>query len=138
MMKMILGAAAVALLGASTLASVPASAANGNFQQQDRYIGNFCDRNPNAYQCNDWRSNHRHWTNNQYRSFYRSHRHDHDFAGNSIAALFGFAAGAAVAGAINNSNDNAHVQACASRYRSYNPNTDTFTGYDGLQHACQL
>jgi hypothetical protein len=138
MMKMILGAAAVALLGASTLASVPANAANGNYQQQDRYIGNFCDKNPNAYQCNDWKSNHSHWTNNQYRSFYRSHRHDHGFGDNSIAALFGFAAGAAVAGAINNSNDNAHVQACASRYRSYNPNTDTFTGYDGLQHACQL
>jgi hypothetical protein len=138
MMKMILGAAAVALLGASTLASVPANAANGNYQQQDRYIGNFCDKNPNAYQCNDWKSNHSHWSNNEYRNFYRHHRHDHGFGDNSIAALFGFAAGAAVAGAINNSNDNAHVQACASRYRSYNPNTDTFTGYDGLQHACQL
>ncbi|MEQ1949976.1 BA14K family protein [Mesorhizobium sp. CN2-181] len=26
---------------------------------------------------------------------------------------------------------------CAGRYRSFNPRTGTFTGYDGLQHFCQ-
>jgi len=29
-----------------------------------------------------------------------------------------------------------HVAWCRGRYRSYNPNTNTFTGYDGLQHRC--
>jgi hypothetical protein len=139
MMKMILGAAAVALFSASTLGSVtPAAAANGNFQQQDRYIGNYCDRNPNAGQCNDWQSNHGHWNNNQYQSFYRSHRHDRGFGDSSIAALFGFAAGAAIAGAVNNGGDDGHVRACQSRYRSYDVRSDSFMGYDGLRHACML
>lgn len=30
----------------------------------------------------------------------------------------------------------AHVQWCYSRYRSYNAETNTFTGYDGIQRAC--
>jgi len=25
---------------------------------------------------------------------------------------------------------------CASRFRSYNPVTQSYTGYDGLQHPC--
>ena len=29
-----------------------------------------------------------------------------------------------------------HVQWCLDRYRSYNPRTDTFRGYDGLDHRC--
>jgi len=29
-----------------------------------------------------------------------------------------------------------HVQYCLSRYRSYDPATDTFMGYDGLRHPC--
>ena len=28
------------------------------------------------------------------------------------------------------------VAYCARTYRSYNPNTGTYTGYDGLQHPC--
>jgi len=31
---------------------------------------------------------------------------------------------------------NAHVEWCLNRYRSYNPNTDTFLGYDGRYHRC--
>ncbi|KAB2869809.1 MAG: BA14K family protein [Bauldia sp.] len=30
----------------------------------------------------------------------------------------------------------AHVEWCITRYRSYNPATNTFTGYDGYQHEC--
>jgi hypothetical protein len=29
-----------------------------------------------------------------------------------------------------------HVQWCLNRYRSYNPRTDTFMGYDGRRHRC--
>ena len=29
-----------------------------------------------------------------------------------------------------------HVTWCLSRYRSYNPSTDSFRGYDGLDHRC--
>lgn len=31
----------------------------------------------------------------------------------------------------------AHVEWCLRRYRSYNPRTDTFRGYDGLDHRCR-
>ena len=30
----------------------------------------------------------------------------------------------------------AHVNWCLNRYRSYNPRTDTFRGYDGYDHRC--
>ncbi len=31
----------------------------------------------------------------------------------------------------------AHVRWCLNRYRSYNPRTDTFLGYDGYRHRCR-
>jgi hypothetical protein len=136
------------LMGISSVAGIaPANAAmfmgNPHFQQQDQYIGNFCDRHPNANQCNDFRSNHRHWSNNQYQSFYRYHRNDNDFGGNVAAGLFGFAAGAIIAGAItSNSGDNGyssdHVSACQSAYRSYDVRSDSYMGYDGARHRCAL
>ena len=30
-----------------------------------------------------------------------------------------------------------HVRWCLNRYRSYNPRTDTFMGYDGRRHYCR-
>ena len=32
---------------------------------------------------------------------------------------------------------NAHVQWCLNHYRSYNPRTDMFLGYDGYYHRCR-
>jgi hypothetical protein len=29
-----------------------------------------------------------------------------------------------------------HVQWCMNRYQSYDPQTDTFMGYDGIAHPC--
>lgn len=31
-----------------------------------------------------------------------------------------------------------HVARCEARYRSYNPRTDMFLGYDGQYHRCRL
>ena len=31
---------------------------------------------------------------------------------------------------------NSHVQWCLNNYRSYDPNSDTFMGYDGYRHRC--
>jgi hypothetical protein len=31
-----------------------------------------------------------------------------------------------------------HSAACAARYRSYDPSTNTFLGYDGYRHQCRL
>lgn len=32
---------------------------------------------------------------------------------------------------------NSHVQWCLNRYRSYNPRTDQYLGYDGRYHYCR-
>ena len=40
------------------------------------------------------------------------------------------------AGYYGGSKTSRHVAWCQGRYRSYNPRTDTYTGYDGLQHRC--
>jgi hypothetical protein len=31
-----------------------------------------------------------------------------------------------------------HVQACLERYRSYDPDSDTFLGNDGMRHRCNV
>jgi hypothetical protein len=31
-----------------------------------------------------------------------------------------------------------HFAACDARYRSYDPGSDTFMGYDGMRHRCML
>ena len=130
------------LLGLTSMAGVaPASAAmyisHSNYQQQDQYIGTFCDRHPNANQCNDWQTNHQHWSHSQYQSFYRYHHNDSDFGGNLAAGLFGFAAAAIVSNALQNGGS-AHVRACASAYHSYSARSDTYLGYDGARHECML
>jgi hypothetical protein len=70
------------------------------------------------------------------------------FPGAGLAAGFvGFALGAAVANAADHDDyyryDRGygyrdHVEACEDAYRSYDPRTDTYTGYDGDAHACNL
>ena len=140
-MKNIISTVSVAALFAMTsLAGIVPAAAAGpvrpSFQQQDRYIGSYCDRNPSARQCNDWRRNRTHWSRSQYQGFYRDHQNDRGFGSNFAAGLFGFAVGAAMTGALGNTSS--HVRACQSRYRSYNMRTDTFLGYDGIHHACRL
>lgn len=53
-------------------------------------------------------------------------------------ALGGLAAGAIIGGAIANSNARAADgdAYCANRYRSYDPASGTYLGYDGNRHAC--
>lgn len=137
MKKLISIVSAAAFVGASALAgTVPVSAAPWHYQQQDRYIGSFCDRNPGADQCYDWRSNRSQWGDSQYQDFYRIHRNDSGFSGSIIAGLFSFAFGAAMNGT--SASMSAHVRACQNRYRSYDTRTDSFLGYDGRHHLCRL
>ena len=102
MKKMISGVSAAALFGFGALAGMApasASAANNqpNFQHQDEYIGSFCDKNPKANRCDDWKTNHSHWSNDQYQGFYhRDHQGDSGFGDSATALLFGLAVGAAV------------------------------------------
>jgi hypothetical protein len=72
------------------------------------------------------------------RRYYRGGYHHHDGAGAAIAA----GVGAAVIGGIIASQVARPapapdaVQYCLSRYRSYRPETGTYTGFDGYQHPC--
>lgn len=132
-----------ALFGLASCAFIaPALAQTGQrFQQQNQYIGNFCSQNPHARQCGDWKMNHAHWGNSQYQGFYRAHQNDSGFGGNVVAGLFGLAIGTAVGSALENgadSGDGAHIRACQSAYRSYDARTDTYLGYDGARHLCQV
>lgn len=69
--------------------------------------------------------------------------------GPGAAAAAGAIIGLGVGAAIANSNNGyevpppygatgwrEHVAYCEGRYRSYNPSTDTFTGYDGRTYRC--
>ncbi|MCX5497014.1 BA14K family protein [Kaistia dalseonensis] len=68
---------------------------------------------------------------------YRNGYYYNNNTGAAVAAgVIGLAAGAMIAGAANQDRYNNNVSYCSQRYRSYNPNTGTYTGYDGRQHPC--
>lgn len=66
------------------------------------------------------------------------HRHyGGRYYGNGAAALGGLAAGAIIGGAIANSNARADTEGyCSQRYKSYDPASGTYLGYDGNRHPC--
>lgn len=79
----------------------------------------------------------------QYRHWHGGHgwRHHgwrrHGYYGNGAAVLGGLAAGAVIGGAIANSQARANDEAyCSQRYRSYDPASGTYLGYDGQRHPC--
>lgn len=70
----------------------------------------------------------------------RYHRYGqrHGYYGNGAAALGGLAAGAIIGGAIANSQARAgDADAyCSQRFKSYEPRSGTYLGYDGDRHSC--
>jgi hypothetical protein len=102
-----------------------------------------------------WRHfrNERHFRND-WRPRHRAHRHwddwddDDDFDGAAAAAgIFGFAAGALVGSALSQGGGyygyggygyGGADAACAQKYRSYDPASNTYLGYDGYRHPCVL
>ena len=79
-------------------------------------------------------------TSVQYRRWHHRHHgwHHRRHYGPGAAALGGLAAGAIIGGAIANSQARANdaVAYCAQRYRSYDPASGTYLGYDGNRHPC--
>ena len=62
------------------------------------------------------------------------HRHHHHNGGAVAAgAIIGLAAGAIAANAAAGNNAYAY---CSQRYRSYDPGSGTYLGYDGYRHPC--
>jgi BA14K-like protein len=86
----------------------------------------------------------------------RDHHHDHHggyhhhhghHGGNFGAGIAGFAAGAILGGALASQPDYYYapgyayapgrsVRWCMRHYRSYDPGSGTYLGYDGYRHAC--
>ncbi|MCC8235699.1 BA14K family protein [Pinisolibacter aquiterrae] len=57
----------------------------------------------------------------------------------AAAGIIGLAVGAIAAGAASQAaTDDGHVDRCLRRYRSYDPSTDAYRGYDGRLHRCRL
>ena len=110
--------------------------------------GNVPGRNWNGQHWNGKNWNGRHW-NNWYRNGrwhgprYRYRYPGYNYFNNgfwypwpwwSYNRGWNFEVGDAFAGGSYASN---HVQWCMNRYRSYNPRTDTYTGYDGKKRRCR-
>jgi len=145
MHKIASAAVALTLVGTMAIPSAANAASfNVQFGSQDRFVSDRCERHPNWKGCDDWRDNHHRWGRSDYQRWYRWNQPS---IGNVGAGIFGFIAGAAIANSINNSNDNgwsgngsysSHVARCEARYRSYDEETDSFLGYDGYRHRCNL
>lgn len=141
-------ATAVALAAtAATMMPSQAQVVTLNYGERVRVVETYCDRNPRDPDCFGYRDGR--WSRNQYNRFYDNRRSDLDTV---AAGLFGLTLGAIVGGAIANSNNNrnqdvlvgpargsnVNVAACQARYRSYDVRTNTFLGYDGVRHPCNL
>ena len=147
------GITAAVLTGLLSLSSVlPAQAQNRvpTYSDRDRVIQTYCERNPRDNDCRGYYGGG--WGNNDYNRFYNNRRSNLD----SIAAgFFGFTFGAILGSALSNSsndrvigrsgdrvigrdNYSSHVAACYARYRSYDERSDTYLGFDGARHRCNL
>jgi hypothetical protein len=80
-----------------------------------------------------WR--HRHWNHRPH----WGHRHWHRRHYGWGPAIGGLAAGAIIGGAIASSQAQAQaneVAYCSQRFKSYDPASGTYLGYDGIRHPC--
>jgi len=129
-----------AVASVALLASViPQTASAQRFHERDRFIENECDGRWDN-DCRDWRNNRHSWDRDRYDRWYNRH-HRRSGPEDAAAAIFGFAAGAAagaLSGAFHGGVMTSHVAACDARYRSYDPGSDTYMGYDGHRHYCRL
>jgi hypothetical protein len=81
-----------------------------------------------------WRGNR--WHDGRYRHYGWRHRYPHRYGWGP--AVGGLAAGAVIGGAIANSRAQALESDayCSQRFKSYDPRSGTYLGYDGQRHPC--
>ena len=108
----------------AAVALVPvAGAQSNNWQRHNGYQNHYNNRANNSYRGDRY-----------YRSrpYYR-----HNDNGAALGLLGGLAAGAIIGGVIaGQPRTQAWYDYCARTYRSFNPQTGTYRGYDGRDHPC--
>lgn len=88
------------------------------------------------------RHSYRRYKYNNYHNGWRHRRHYNNYLPYYGGLAFGLGYGLGYGGGYGYYGDGyyggggGHVQWCLNRYRSYNPRTNTFMGYDGYRHRC--
>ena len=140
MKKIVSIAIAGAMAAASVLPVTPAMAGSNDRDGRDWCKFGKCDRGGDRYSGRDrdrdwdrgW-DRHSRWDRDRDRRW--RHR-DRGFDGADAAGLvFGLAAGAIAGSAIAGAGGGSYER-CASAYRSFDPATWTYLGYDGYRHRC--
>ncbi|MEP6566340.1 MAG: BA14K family protein [Mesorhizobium sp.] len=71
-----------------------------------------------------------------------AHSHHHDLGIGIAAGVGGFVLGALLTQPrtvyVDDDYGSRHVRRCFDRYSSYDPDSDTYVGYDGYRHYCRL
>ena len=73
-----------------------------------------------------------------------AHSHHHDLGIGIAAGVGGFVLGSLLAQQpprtvyVDEDGGSWHVRRCFDRYSSYDPDSDTYVGYDGYRHYCRL
>jgi hypothetical protein len=125
-LKLTAFAAALAITGAMALDGSPASAqswrgAAAFTQAGDSHVQNV---------------RHRRW----HRRHHGYYRHGYYYRRGWGPALGGFAAGAIIGGALAAQQAQGQqdwIEYCSAKYRSFDPASGTYLGYDGERHACR-
>jgi hypothetical protein len=84
-----------------SLAALCAFAALGNTPAaanpaQDKVISTFCNNEPDANDCNEWRHNRSAWSDAQYQQFYRNHMQDSAFTTPEAQSAFSMSSNGAL------------------------------------------
>ncbi len=101
----------------------------GNHYYNGRWVGD-----------DEWRRNGS--QRDQWARDYQRRRGDNDNASAAVAAIIGFALGAAIVGSQQQAEHARTADAgwdryCARKYRSYDRRSRTYLGFDGARHYCQ-
>lgn len=135
MRKFISTAMALALAATGAVVVIPPTPAEA--QCAPRHVGGStkCSsrdrRHYSRHYDRDYRHRHYH-RRHYYRDYYDD---DDDFGAAAAAGIFGLAIGAMAGAAAGGSSYDAR---CAAKYRSYDPRSNTYMGYDGVRHRCRL
>jgi hypothetical protein len=146
MKKLMTSAMGAVLLGTTIVASVGTAAAD---PRRDRYIEEYYRDHDRDRDYVRWGRDRRNWRDDDYRRWYRDRHRGNNLGEAGAVAIFGLAAGAIVGAAVAGANngrdavvvtggDEAWLRACSERYRSFDPASGTYLGYDGQRHPCRL